>query len=65
MLTSNAIDIHILLERMHTALLQAGNDDPNFTDIILNTEVDKPEKMSAECLFQEVNELIVKLDDLF
>lgn len=65
MLTSNAIDIHILLERTHIALLQAGNDDPNFTNIIVNTEVDKPEKISAESLFREVNELIVKLDDFF
>lgn len=65
MLTSNTIDIHILLERTHITLLQAGNDDPNFTNIIVNTEVDKPEKISAESLFREVNELIVKLDDLF
>lgn len=63
MLTSNAIDIHILLEHTHIALLQAGNDDPNFTNIIVNTEVNKPEEIQAECLLREVNELIVKLDD--
>lgn len=64
-LTSNAIAVHMLLERTHIALLQAGNDDPNFTNIIVNTQVDKPENISTECLFWEVNKLVAKLDEFF
>lgn len=55
--------MYTLFENVHLHLMQAGNDDSNFINIMANTEVmESNSDLTMETIFQEVNELIIKFD---
>lgn len=62
-IAKNTIQIHSLFERMHVALVQAGRNNPTFLDIIANTQVNDSVGPSMESIFQEMNDMIRKLDE--
>lgn len=64
-IASNSIEIYTLFERIHTALIQAMNDDGNFLEILVNTQVIRMVDVTLESLLQEINELIKKFNEFF
>lgn len=62
MLTSNIVEMNKFFKQLHLGLMQAGTDDSEFIDIVVNEQVDKPKSISAKSLLLEINELIEELD---
>lgn len=58
--------MHSITEQVLNVLIDLGNDDPNFIDVMANTEVDETADTvdTIESLLQDFNELLSKFDEL-